>query len=73
MAKKNKYAIGSNGPVMYNGTMFQSQKQLNVGVCIGIIVAGFLPLAYDLAWLSWAMWIFGGLCLAACIAQKRKK
>lgn len=70
------YAIGSKeGPVMFDGTVYKSQKELtNViswSFIITFIIGGFISVAYGIRWLAAVLWMIGALLLIAEVWSKK--
>ena len=72
---KLDYAVGNKkGPVMYAGTVFKSQKQLNNSLAVAIIIAGIIPISFGLIGVSIILWIIAIFILCANnINVKEKK
>ena len=72
--KKPTYAVGSEeGPVMYGGTVFKSQKQLNTYISISVIIIGIIFLASGFTWTGIIIGIVGIIALIGNIINKKKK
>lgn len=75
MSKNHSYALGSKkGPVMVDGTVYESQDEYNNLFSLSLVIVGILLAFLGAGWLSilgWIMVIFGGFTSLALMNNKK--